>query len=199
MNHYCQFLQLMKKKEYLNLGIIEKFVSKNYSDNRLLDLLIENMENHKPICTFIERQMSALAKEKRYDELKIRILTILAKPPFSYYKNIKEFAFNQVLSLFMKETEFINTDSFNIKKYSSIPDNNIVLYSKLKTLKQIFRLAVDLNINFLYSYETLLAINKLLCEISKEEEKLEDTPIGFSTYYAGQVQQLIYNDEAKNY
>ncbi|MBN8641260.1 MAG: hypothetical protein J0L86_05540 [Flavobacteriales bacterium] len=152
---------------------------------------------------------SFLAKFPFYiEELDINIVRILSEPPFSRYKNIKEAVFNWTYEK-IKRIDFKKEDYFEYVNENS-------LYCRYQRDKLLMSIAVNLNINYIFSKDFLKEIKYLIIRLdqldenfSRRELKFENNTWivkrkegkfnyeGFITFYSSLIQELIFEDDAK--
>ncbi len=217
---YSNKIKTDAKKKHIDQLLAEhkpEYVLKTLCD------YVEEKNDYNNVYQFIESKEGKLFS----NEIKNRIVYLFATLPLSHYKIIREIAFKWVLSELrdyvegekLKNNEWLK----NMLKHAIIDKetNNVICgtqYNSYQTFRLYLRLGAELHCNYIFSEDMLLAIARMLRYLSVEDRKIihykENTdgrwikdnevkgkpisPIGFKTYYAGLVQQLIEKDEAKS-
>lgn len=189
-----------KNHKYINSNI-ENCFNKGYL-NVAIPEIISTVKKAESIKSF-------QAKFPFYnEELDINIVRILSEPPFSRYKSIKEAVFNWTYEK-IKRIDFTKENYF---KYAS--ENS--LYCHYQRDKLLMAIAVNLNINYIFSEVFLSKIKRLIKELDLLDENFTRRELkfinknwviipkqgkfnyeGFITFYSSLVQELIFEDDAK--
>lgn len=207
---------------YKNINIISLLSAGEY--DRAMNGILAFINNNPAVASFLSTELGEIYK----NEIQTKILYICSTPPFSDYKDIREFAFWGVRQELQKIVNEFNYNETNAKYFQQeihgCTSNKIepFVYTKYQTFKLYLRLGVELKMNYIFSRYMLCAIQILLTHWNtgvsrynmkrKENESLQFeieyilvknnktvSPIGFSTYYTGLIEQIICKDEAKSF
>ena len=230
--HFCVFKSLYSffalktddtpEFDYTRHDEIVKFTEKDKKG--LLETLIKFVRENKDVDDLITYIKTEREIDYATEELKTKIIYICSTAPFSYYKDIREFAFYRVSRTLKYFAKVIIRKQNDREFFAKIHNRETSPFCFFERFKLYLRLAADLKINYIFSVEMLKAINILLDNWdtegikresrskSKPTDKIvfdEDKPepeyetvkkdydIGFITYYLSIVEQLIKEDEAK--
>ncbi len=228
--HYLhQVFEGEVKKQEVIYNKVFKVDDKNYSIDEIIEKK-DSFEFLKILYKYLkeEKEMKSFLKNKGEcfkNELKNRIVYLCATPPLSYYKALRQFAFDWVLKELKSFENKILDDDGNWLKYmleyyafdSDYKTKYSTEYNCYQTFKLYLRLGAELNCNYIFSTNMLKAIHKFMtflqngnnkkstksqnCENLDKDTKLQNTKtysVSFKTFYAGIVQQIINKDDAKS-
>lgn len=205
---------------YANYDEIQKFVT---NKTELLNILVDYIDTSVDIKGFVDYFLTRREINYTKEEIKTKIIYICSTAPFSYYKDIREFAFYWVLQELRSIVQKIYENKENKNFFEEIHNRTNNPHSFFEKFKLYLRLASELKINYIFSIDMLKAINILLNNWSDggiekkgmvyiapqltgknfnfEKSELrtlkKSYDIGFITYYLGIVEQLTKEDEAK--
>jgi hypothetical protein len=149
---------------------IESFIENEKST--ILEVLLKHVNKDKDVNNFLNYE---IGRKFKY-EVETRVIYLCSTPPFTYYKDIKESAFEWIeKKLGGLQSEIINNEQnntffenfFQCKKYDTDLKKEIsVAFCDYQTFKLYLRLSVELKSNNIFSIELLKAVRILLTKLS---------------------------------
>jgi hypothetical protein len=175
--------------EYLK--ILNEKLSGSYSD--WVGFLLENT-NCPFIDGYLKKDDDCKKEGNLLTETQITVIKSLTQSPFYNYKIIRESTFRWTLELLEKKIE---------QMYDMISKKEEITKNSLNELKLLIRRATLLNSNCIISYKLIYLLKALYVHgiqgmSDKEGQASDDLLRDFTIFFTAQVNELLYQDEARS-